>query len=69
MKKLLSTLLVSINLVACVKMPKTVAHDNTLSFTDINGYPFHTLIKGKQEDSVVIVVHGGPGGDFITSNR
>lgn len=64
MKKLLSTLLVSINLVACVKMPKTVAHDNTLSFTDINGYPFHTHIKGKQEDSVVIVVHGGPGGDF-----
>ncbi|MFT2096921.1 alpha/beta fold hydrolase [Marinomonas sp. 2405UD66-6] len=64
MNKLLTTLLMGVNLVACVKIPKTVTHDNTLSFTNINSYSFHTLIKGKDENPVVIVVHGGPGGDF-----
>ncbi len=64
MKKLLTTLLVTSNLVACIEVPKTVAHDTNLAFTEINGYPFHTLIEGEQNDSVVIVVHGGPGGDY-----
>lgn len=64
MKKWLASLFVSVNLVGCVGVPKTVAYDNNLAFTEVKGYPFHTLIQGEKEDSIVILVHGGPGGDF-----
>jgi len=64
MKKLFTTLFTTASLVACVEVPKTVEYDNNLAFTEVRGYPFHTLIMGDQHDSVVIVVHGGPGGDY-----
>ena len=64
MKKLLTTLFMAGNLVACVKIPKTVNLDTSLSFTKINDYSFHTDIEGSNDNSVVIVVHGGPGGDY-----
>ncbi|MCP5076470.1 MAG: alpha/beta fold hydrolase [Psychromonas sp.] len=63
MKKLFTTLFATASLVACVELPKTVEYDNSLAFTEVSGYPFHTLTVGEQQDSVVIVVHGGPGGD------
>ncbi|MGF1722503.1 alpha/beta hydrolase [Vibrio kyushuensis] len=51
------------SLFGCVSMPSTVEHDSSLSFTEVNGYKFHTVDQGSEHNSVVIVVHGGPGGD------
>lgn len=48
---------------ACIQLPKTIEYDQSISFTEIDGYKFHTEIFGQKEDSVVIVVHGGPGAD------
>jgi proline iminopeptidase len=46
------------------KIPKTTAHDPSLHRTMINGYAFHTEVYGDADRPVVIVIHGGPGGDF-----
>ncbi|NRA21295.1 MAG: alpha/beta fold hydrolase [Oceanospirillaceae bacterium] len=51
-------------LTACVKIPKTIEFDDSLSYTEINGYKFHTQIVGDPDTPTVIVVHGGPGGDY-----
>ncbi len=45
-------------------VPKTVQFDASLPYTEINGYKFHTEIFGSPEATPVIVVHGGPGGDY-----
>ncbi len=63
MRKIVTTLLASISLSACVELPKTVEHDSNLTFTELAGYRFHTVVKGDKQDPVVIVVHGGPGAD------
>lgn len=47
-----------------IHMPRTVQFDASLPFTEINGYKFHTEIFGKPEATPIIVVHGGPGGDY-----
>ncbi|WP_052260955.1 alpha/beta fold hydrolase [Photobacterium gaetbulicola] len=67
-KKLLS-LPALLSLAGCITIPSTVDQDTRLSFTEINGYKFHTVIEGSNKDDVVIVVHGGPGGDhkYLTS--
>jgi proline iminopeptidase len=51
-------------LFACSHMPATVAHNPELPNTEINGYAFHTGIYGSAEAEKVIVIHGGPGGEF-----
>jgi len=48
-------------LVSPVHVPRTVAFDDSLPYTEINGYRFHTEIFGKPESTAIIVVHGGPG--------
>ena len=58
-----SSLLI-VGLTACVQIPKTIEHDETLPFTEINGYKFHTETYGDSVATAVIVIHGGPGGDF-----
>ncbi len=45
-------------------VPRTVQFDASLPYTEINGYKFHTEIFGNPDAPTVIVVHGGPGGDF-----
>ena len=45
-------------------VPRTVEFDADLPYTEINGYRFHTEIFGKPDAPPVIVVHGGPGGDY-----
>lgn len=45
-------------------MPRTVQFDETLPYTEIDGYKFHTEIFGEQGLTTIIVVHGGPGGDY-----
>lgn len=47
-----------------IHVPPTVEHDPSLPFTEIDGYRFHTRTFGDATAPVVIVVHGGPGGDL-----
>jgi proline iminopeptidase len=44
-----------------IHMPRTVQFDDSLPYTEINGYRFHTEILGRPEAAPVIMVHGGPG--------
>jgi hypothetical protein len=43
---------------------KTVAEDPSLPHITINGVTFHAQTFGDPAHPVVIVVHGGPGGDY-----
>lgn len=45
-------------------VPRTVQFDASLPYTEIGGYKFHTEIFGDPGATPVIVVHGGPGGDY-----
>lgn len=51
-------------LASCIQVPKTIQFDEAIPYTEINGYKFHTEIFGKPESTPVIVLHGGPGGDY-----
>jgi proline iminopeptidase len=51
-------------LASCVQVPKSIQFDETIPYTEINGYKFHTEIFGKPEAAPIIVIHGGPGGDY-----
>lgn len=42
----------------------TVSDDSTLPRVEINGYTFHAETFGNSSNPVVIVLHGGPGGDY-----
>ncbi|MGE5108031.1 MAG: alpha/beta fold hydrolase [Sphingobacteriales bacterium] len=44
-----------------IQVPKTVAFDHSLPYTEINGYKYHTEIFGNPDSTPVIAVHGGPG--------
>jgi proline iminopeptidase len=45
------------------KVTATVSDDPSLPRVEINGYTFHAETFGNPDNPVVIVVHGGPGGD------
>ncbi len=49
---------------SCVQIPKTIQFDESLPYTEIDGYKFHTEVFGSPESTPIIVVHGGPGGDY-----
>jgi len=53
-----------LSVTACVDLPRTTQFDNTLPYTEIDGYKFHTETFGNLDSPTIIVVHGGPGGDF-----
>jgi proline iminopeptidase len=46
------------------EVPATVASDPTLPRVVLEGMPFHSEVFGQPIDPVVIVLHGGPGGDY-----
>lgn len=46
------------------RVPATVSTDSTLSHVTLDGYSFHVETFGDPADPVVVVVHGGPGGDY-----
>lgn len=50
--------------VSCIQVPKTTAYDPELSRTMVGDYAFHTETFGDSRKPPLIVVHGGPGGDF-----
>lgn len=45
-------------------IPGTTENDLSLSRTSVSGYPFHTEVYGDPENPPLVVIHGGPGGDF-----
>lgn len=45
-------------------VPATVADDPTLPSVTLDGVTFHAETFGDPNDPVVVVVHGGPGGDY-----
>jgi proline iminopeptidase len=51
-------------LTACNSIPATIEHDAALSFVELDGYKFHVQTFGDSALPPLIVVHGGPGGDF-----
>lgn len=57
-------LLAAGGLVSCIHVPKTTADDAGPSRTIVGDYAFHTESFGNPAKPPVIVVHGGPGGDF-----
>lgn len=70
-RKLLTPLLLLALLLALViafapriHLPRTVEFDPSLSFTEINGYKFHTETFGRPDAPPVIIVHGGPSMDY-----
>ena len=67
-------LLIGIVILACIglfistageySVPDTVATDPTISHIEIDGVVFHAETFGDPQNPVVIVLHGGPGGDY-----
>jgi len=51
-------------LTSCVQIPKTVQFNDSLPYTEIYGYKFHTEVFGNPDATPIIIVHGGPGGDY-----
>jgi proline iminopeptidase len=44
--------------------PQTLDQDSSLPFVELEGYPFHCRVYGKEHSESMLVLHGGPGGDF-----
>jgi proline iminopeptidase len=47
-------------------LERTTAFNPNLSRTVVNGYPFYTETYGSEKHPTIIVIHGGPGGDFAS---
>jgi proline iminopeptidase len=45
-------------------VPPTVDRDSTLPAVELNGLRFHAETFGQPENPVILVLHGGPGGDY-----
>jgi len=58
--------LIGVFMFACISIPKTTALDPTLPRTTINGYAFHTEVYDDTDRPAIVVIHGGPGGDFTS---
>lgn len=46
------------------EIPKTLVQDPSLPKIQLNGYTFHAETFGAEANPVVIMLHGGPGGDY-----
>ena len=53
-----------LGIVSCIEVPKTIQFDDSISYTEIDGYKFHTETYGDPKSTPVIMIHGGPGGDY-----
>lgn len=45
-------------------VPKTVVQDSTLSSISVNGSLLHSEAFGPEDSTLIICIHGGPGGDY-----
>ena len=62
---LLPASLVGLALVRPIHVARTVQFDHSLPYTEINGYKYHTEVFGNPQSTPIIVVHGGPGLDYV----
>lgn len=44
--------------------PPTLEHDTNIPYLQLENYRFHYRVYGEENKDAVIVLHGGPGGDF-----
>src|SRR5262252_8407662 len=45
-------------------VPPTVAEDRALPASEMNGSRFHVETRGDPSKPVIVMLHGGPGGDY-----
>ncbi|MBK8051767.1 MAG: alpha/beta hydrolase [Saprospiraceae bacterium] len=45
-------------------VPKTVVEDPSLPTININGAKLHAQAFGHKDSTIIVILHGGPGGDF-----
>lgn len=48
----------------CIQVPPTIGANAKNSLSDPEGYPFATEVYGEKNRDTVVVIHGGPGGDY-----
>lgn len=69
-QKVFLTALVAILFFSCQKepltslVPKTVDQDPTLPSISVNGALLHSEAFGNSDSAMIVVLHGGPGGDY-----
>lgn len=74
MKKLFLAVLAALALTSCTKermlnepgnlVPKTVDQDPSLPSIYVNGVQLHADAYGHPDSTIIVCLHGGPGGDF-----
>lgn len=52
------------HLTECIHIPKTTNHNPDLKNMEIEDYKFHIRTSGNKDKKPIVVIHGGPGGDF-----
>jgi len=57
-------LIILLSYIGLFSIPETTQFNQTLPRTTIDGYSFHTENYGDPENPPLVVIHGGPGGDF-----
>ena len=71
--QLVAAALVAVTLVACdivdpnepgLLVPRTVDEDSSLPSIFVNGTQLHAETFGNPNDPMIVVLHGGPGGDY-----
>lgn len=62
--KFLISIAVIFPIFQCIQVPKTTDFDQNLHTIQINEYHFHIKKLGNENRPPIIVIHGGPGGDF-----
>jgi proline iminopeptidase len=55
---------VLISMANCIALPQTTSHNSELEYLEIDSYKFHMKAVGNKLNPPLIVIHGGPGGDF-----
>src|SRR6476620_9669553 len=45
-------------------VPKTVDQDRSLPSITVNGAMLHSEAFGNPDNPIVVIIHGGPGGDY-----
>jgi len=62
--KIFYTIPLLLGLSGCTQVPKTLQQDDNLPYTEIDGYKYHSVTYGDENATPLIIIHGGPGGDF-----
>ena len=53
-----------LTVIHCIQVPKTTDRNPELDSAEVEGYRFHIKTTGKKGNPLIVVIHGGPGGDY-----